>query len=309
MKSCPLCSMSHASYERTIDQIDLIKCGKCHFVYANLDEDQIRFANSACNETFASEQKEKQSFIDAVWFELIAKKIKKEVSHGKILDIGCGNGVLLKHFLGPQWEAHGLDFSPWAVEFAQLYGYKLINCELEKADFPNAYFDVITSTSTLEHIPNPLPHIRKIIELLAPGGLAYFSGIPNYGSLSVKLNMSSFYQNNPPKHVNYFTYHTLSQLFDHPEISKDIECLRIYSYGIPELHRAYHLVRNVFQKINLESSEHPTKPETSGALSEKERAQSPLMKRFIMLMLIVFYYGPGTLFHLGDKLQVIVKRK
>jgi len=67
-----------------------------------------------------------------------------------------------------------------------------------------------------------LADIKKILGVVKPGGLAYFSGMPNYGSLSVRLKVSDFRNNKPPQHVNYFTYQSIRKLFSRPEIADKI---------------------------------------------------------------------------------------
>jgi ubiquinone/menaquinone biosynthesis C-methylase UbiE len=302
LKPCPICDANQIRYERTLDHTDLLKCSSCGLVYANLSDERIMEFNSGYDEELAAMYEEQQTLVDALWFRRIVRKLTRMVGRGKVLDVGCGNGILLSHFLDEKWSACGVDLSPWAKKFAEQHGYELYSCELEQCELPDGCIDAITVTSTLEHIPRPYQHIREIMRVLKPGGVAYFAGIPNYGSLSVRLNVSSFRYNTPPYHVNYFTRRCMNNLFSRPGISDSVGKLSIKSYGIPELHRMHNFIRRASRKIvsGSASDEPPNTKQDSGSLS----------KRVLAAVSVAAYYNLGRLLHLGDKLEVIaVKRQ
>ncbi len=295
LKPCPVCSTDRVCRERTLNDFELLRCNSCGLVYANLSDQRIKEFNSGYDEELTAMYEEQQSFIDTMWFRRIVKKLTNMVGRGKVLDVGCGNGVLLKHFLDAGWSAYGVDLSPWASKFAQEYGYELYPCELEQSELPDDFFDAVTSTSTLEHIPRPYEHVREIMRVLRPGGIAYFAGIPNYGSLSVRLNLSNFRNNMPPYHVNYFTRRCMRDLFSRPDIAACIRKLSVTSYGIPELHRILNLVRR-------------SSDETPGE-SDMEQTAKSLPRRASAAVMVTTYYRLGRPFHLGDKLEVVAVKR
>jgi ubiquinone/menaquinone biosynthesis C-methylase UbiE len=97
----------------------------------------------------------------------------------RVLDIGCGTGLLSLKFLEKaDCLIHGIDSSP---EMLQIFKNKIdkldlsrkISCEFKDAenlDLKKNFFDVIASTVSLHHIKNKYPMIRKIYSLLKPGG-------------------------------------------------------------------------------------------------------------------------------------------
>jgi SAM-dependent methyltransferase len=125
LKPCPICGIRRATYERILNKITILKCRACDFVYANLKDEEIIEANSTFAEGAIARYREQQTIIDNVWFKIIVKRLTKMVGSGKALDVGCGNGVLLKHFVDQKWAAFGVDVSPWAKQFAEIYGYTL----------------------------------------------------------------------------------------------------------------------------------------------------------------------------------------
>ncbi|MBN1872048.1 MAG: methyltransferase domain-containing protein, partial [Candidatus Omnitrophica bacterium] len=144
LRPCPICGTPRVKHERIVYGYELLKCEPCDFVYTNLEDKVLEEYNSASDEDIVKSYSERQTLIDDIWFRKIVKKLANEIKIGKILDVGCGNGIILKHFLGKGWQSYGVDFSPWAKKFAQLYGYTLYSSTLEKAGLPSNNFDVVT---------------------------------------------------------------------------------------------------------------------------------------------------------------------
>lgn len=100
-------------------------------------------------------------------------------NNDRVLDIGCGTGLLSLKFLKKAGcSIQGIDSSPEMLEIFKNKINKLklsekIVCELknaEKLDFNKDLFDIIASTVTLHHVKNKYPMIRKIYRTLKPGG-------------------------------------------------------------------------------------------------------------------------------------------
>ena len=97
---------------------------------------------------------------------------------GKILDFGCGDGVMT-HFVKkmfPKGELFGVDPSPKSIEAAKKYFSEItfsVNSE-EKAhlNFEDHFFDLIFSAGVFHHIPfhHHGLYVRELARLLKPGG-------------------------------------------------------------------------------------------------------------------------------------------
>ena len=98
---------------------------------------------------------------------------------GRMLDIGCGNGVMLRafHEAAPQWTLAGAELNDRfrAVVEAIPNCEKLYNCPPQ--DIPGQ-FDLITMVHSLEHIVGPVDFLTKVKTKLAPGGLLMIE-VPN----------------------------------------------------------------------------------------------------------------------------------
>ena len=107
-------------------------------------------------------------------------------SRGRLIDVGCGIGVLLRRIQErhPKLKGFGVDFSPVAVERTRGYGFEAELAVLPDVPYPNDYFDGLTCTEVLEHLDDPLTAVRTFHRLLKPGGRLVVSvprGVgPNY---------------------------------------------------------------------------------------------------------------------------------
>jgi SAM-dependent methyltransferase len=90
---------------------------------------------------------------------------------GRLLDIGCSNGNLLKsfHSLRPSWKLSGSELlDTWKETVLSLPGVEHFYSG-PNPDFAKP-FDVISLSHVLEHVPDPISFLREIAEHLSEGG-------------------------------------------------------------------------------------------------------------------------------------------
>lgn len=100
----------------------------------------------------------------------------------KVLDVGCGGGILAEAMAGAGATVSGIDLSEKALKVARLHLYesgKSVDYELVSAeDYAAAHpgeFDVVTCMEMLEHVPDPASVIAACARLVKPGGWVFFS--------------------------------------------------------------------------------------------------------------------------------------
>ncbi|MBF0195208.1 MAG: class I SAM-dependent methyltransferase [Magnetococcales bacterium] len=91
---------------------------------------------------------------------------------GKILDIGCGRGDIMRAFHDIGFEVSGLDISPKVTELVHPHTAKIANLEQDPMPFEPESFDFIFSKSVIEHVHNPVRMMETAINALKPGGIA-----------------------------------------------------------------------------------------------------------------------------------------
>lgn len=108
--------------------------------------------------------------------KIITNYLKKLIpKKGKLLEIGCGTGMLLSH-LESYFETYGLDISKYALEIARQKlkspRLHLLNVEEEFLTYP-FYFDSVISMNTIEHLNNPIELFIKIRTVLKEKGFLF----------------------------------------------------------------------------------------------------------------------------------------
>ena len=103
----------------------------------------------------------------------------------RVVDIGCGGGILSDAMARRGADVLGIDLAAKALKVAQLHAmeagtpsvaYREIAAEALAAEMP-AQFDVVTCMEMLEHVPDPASVVNACATLAKPGGWVFFSTI------------------------------------------------------------------------------------------------------------------------------------
>jgi SAM-dependent methyltransferase len=106
---------------------------------------------------------------------------------GRLLDLGCGDGIVLHLARQDGWEVHGVELFPEQVALVRAtLGLEVETSDIEGFRGAPASWDVVLLTHVLEHLPDPVGALRRIRELLAPGGIGVLE-FPNIDALDAKL--------------------------------------------------------------------------------------------------------------------------
>ena len=102
----------------------------------------------------------------------------------RVLDVGCGGGILSESMSKLGAIVTGIDLGEKALKVAQLHAletgvnvdYRLIAVEALAEEVPENY-DVVTCMEMLEHVPDPSAVVRACAKLVKAGGHVFFSTI------------------------------------------------------------------------------------------------------------------------------------
>jgi 2-polyprenyl-6-hydroxyphenyl methylase/3-demethylubiquinone-9 3-methyltransferase len=103
----------------------------------------------------------------------------------RVLDVGCGGGILADSMARKGAEVLGIDLATKALRVAQLHAleaatpnvaYREISVEALALEQPGS-FDTVTCMEMLEHVPHPESVVRACADLVKPGGWVFFSTI------------------------------------------------------------------------------------------------------------------------------------
>ncbi len=133
----------------------------------------------------------------------------RELSGGRALDLGCGNGSFLERLRHHGWDVVGIDTSPAAAAAArELFGIEVHIGTLEEASLPERSFDFIRLSHTFEHLDRPVTTLRHVARLLRSGGHIYIE-TPNIESLGFWWTKEYWFPLEVPRHLWLFSVDTL----------------------------------------------------------------------------------------------------
>lgn len=113
------------------------------------------------------------------WIEQTAGPL----SSRRVLDVGCGGGILSESMARSGAEVLGIDLADKSLKVAELHAmesqvpglrYRLVAAEALAAEQPSS-FDVVTCMEMLEHVPDPAAIVQACATLVKPGGWVFFS--------------------------------------------------------------------------------------------------------------------------------------
>ena len=194
---CPICSRELDTYFR----LDFLLCPDCQVA--------VRVSGTLAKEpdrlnVYSDEWVVKHSQ------NPIAKDIAKSTAgivssvlqnRDRVLDIGCGSGLLVDQLAKIGYRASGLDWSEAAIQFAREHyrgEYLLANVEQGLAIGRN--FDCAVASHILEHLENPQEFLQSVKKILEPDGYLVIA-VPNldwWNPKSVYRSVSTIFD---PEHV------------------------------------------------------------------------------------------------------------
>lgn len=242
VRCCPVCGekdydvIFHRDFSSLIEIVpferyNVCLCNICGMAYADF------ISNSNLNEYY--EEMSKYEIISLEKLELLSKQKNYEViknlfkkmnvpTEAKILDIGCGSGILLYKLKQVGYcNLKGLDPSEHCRNFA----LKFLDIDIMSGEIGDEFeekYDVILLEAVLEHIVDVDGAIKYCKKMLNDNGILYI-GVPNIADFSDDL-----YQEFSVEHINFFSKISLKNCLSKNGFSKIVldethECKEIFS--------------------------------------------------------------------------------
>lgn len=227
--TCEICSSPDyaARYQLTDyllenDQVHttLVRCLNCGLIYQNprLSPQEIEEHYPPEYDSFQSEDGDYENLGSRISKFGLSKRrrfVSSLKNGGKLLDVGCATGNFLhKMQSAPGWDLFGIEISEHAANIAhKKYALNVFHGEIEEANYPEDFFDVITLWDVLEHLPDPKSTLNEVHRVLKKNGRLVLR-VPNGGSWDAKLFRKYWFGLDAPRHYYVFNQQTIRNLLE-----------------------------------------------------------------------------------------------
>lgn len=252
---CPFCKETGISkevlyqykvYTETLGKttVTIVICLSCHFVFNSprLSSKEIdkHYLQNSSGAIFRQDVKGSRIFTLDLERTKFIEKICGNLDKGNFLDVGCGQGSLLKKLKLPHLKKYGMDpIKNSSDNFKDKIFYIQEFIENYKEGLET--FDVISCISSLEHYYNPKIVFDKFKNLLMSDGILFIE-VPD--TLNPKAQLAEFFSF---EHLSHFTKVSLTRIlnlhgFDVIEFDKNL--------SIPNIRvAAKKIKKNIYKKV------------------------------------------------------------
>jgi len=132
---------------------------------------------------------------------------------GRLLDVGCASGRFIRQMREIGWQVAGIEFDPEAARKAREITPEIFEGDPTAASFPPGRFDVITAFHVIEHLPDALGTLRRMVHWLAPGGLIIVE-VPNVTGVGGRVFGRYWSGLDFPRHLIHFSPETMRAMVE-----------------------------------------------------------------------------------------------
>jgi 2-polyprenyl-3-methyl-5-hydroxy-6-metoxy-1,4-benzoquinol methylase len=216
------------------DEFQIVRCGGCGLAFTvPVPDDWQRYYPS----TYYGELEGGRFPAMVEWLQnkLYAGRVRRVQKlnggkPGKVLDVGCGRGFLLRAFQEAGWNVAGTEMSQSAAAYArEKLGLPVQIGELTELNLPENSFDAVVMWHVLEHFARPEVILREVHRLLRPAGI-FLVAVPNFGSLEARLARDKWFHLDVPRHLTHFTARSLSRCLEQTGFRKEKTSVRSLEY-------------------------------------------------------------------------------
>ena len=192
----------------------IVQCSGCGFVYLDCWRESLAAVEDLYDyyrEIDDEALERRYSAVNRARQSALLARIAAAVGAGgeplRLLDVGCGEGQLLRTARNEGWRARGIDLSRSAIDLCRRKKLDADVRDFFDVSLDTEKYDAIVMSELVEHVPAPQRFLQRAEQLLRGGGLLYLT-TPNFASLARRL-LGSDWSVIHPEHIGYFDPRTL----------------------------------------------------------------------------------------------------
>jgi 2-polyprenyl-3-methyl-5-hydroxy-6-metoxy-1,4-benzoquinol methylase len=207
------------------DGVRVVECANCGFAHldpkpaaAHLESFYEGSFYDEANPDYLAKTERELWYWDRVVFAAKEKNLRGFLAGpGRILDIGCCGGFLLRYFAERGWEVLGLEPGrsayEWAVGKSRIPVKQVFFESVAEAEL--GVFDAVHMAFVMEHVREPREFLLKLRRALKPGGVVCIEVPNDFNSLQgvvTSVLAKQPYWICAPDHINYFSFESMEGL-------------------------------------------------------------------------------------------------
>lgn len=221
---CPACGGAAVSDSYAKSGFQIVTCASCGTLYNSPRPTR------ACLDAFYPTSRSSRFFVEEFYPRVeAARKAKllperaerlaqfmaqQERRQGVVVDVGAGQGFFLEVLRDrmPAFEYRAIEPNPSFAEICAAKGFRTAAAFAEHADAWAGEADLVVCFEVFEHVHNPRLFVRKLRDLLKPGGSLLITSLSGDG-FDIKVLREQADIVAPPQHLNYLSIEGYRRLF------------------------------------------------------------------------------------------------
>src|SRR6266496_1469116 len=218
--ACPLCSSDQGQFPfRLHGPYSVAHCTACglYYLHPRLIENAMQqayressyYEGGACGYADTSYIAQEPA-LRATFKRLLRNLVKRGLTGGDLLEIGCGYGYLLDEARALFDQRVGTEFSAQGAEIARATGAEVLVGGIEQVS-PERKFDCIVAIQVIEHVYQPLSFVKQLASHTKAGGYIVMA-TPDIGGALRRTMGRRWPSFKVPEPVVYFDFQSLRAL-------------------------------------------------------------------------------------------------
>ncbi len=208
-------------YTVSQENFKIDSCKSCGFKFTNPRPQDNVIGNYYKAESYVSHTNSKKGIVNKLYHLVRNYTLKKKVqlvsgyvSHGTILDYGCGTGMFLGACKNAGWETFGMEPDDDARKIASEQNLNLFSDKTKiEMHVPEKQFDAITLWHVLEHVTDMKETLAFFKYKLKANGVLVIA-VPNYVSYDALYYKEHWAAYDVPRHLYHFELKSMKSLLD-----------------------------------------------------------------------------------------------